>query len=121
MAYTGRMFIDCEGCMAVRGGKLASLKGKGKQILRNLKGEGAGEGTKSHVLEVLWEEILPLIIQHVREMDVIKRAWLRGQGITEGEIIEIWNRVQEKPGVISRSAYNLRKIMGKEETPLNLR
>ena len=73
------------------------------------------------MLEVLWEEILPLIIQHVREMDVIKRAWLRGQGITEGELIEIWNRVQEKPGVISRSAYNLRKIMGKEETPLILR
>ena len=37
MAYTGRMFIDCEGCMADRGGKPASLKGKGRQMLRNLK------------------------------------------------------------------------------------
>ena len=44
-----------------------------------------------------------------------------GQGVTEGELIEMLNRIQEKPGVINRSTYNLRKIMGKDETPLILR
>ena len=101
--------------------KEAQAKRSKQQFWDGLTGEGAGEGTKSHVLEVLWEEILPLIVQHVRELDVIKRAWLRGQGVTEGELIEMLNRIQEKPGVINRSTYNLRKIMGKDETPLILR